>query len=272
MVRVSSIVTRLPAGWCGLMRSSGRPNCLVALALVGTPRVPPGHCGRSMHHRPPITYSRAKKDIGNWGRHDYFSTVSPRCGIREAVKLTHRLIACSGHDWIYEARLCAMFLFTAGESLLERWERRAEGGRAPPSRISFIYRLSAPSLIPSAFHLVYVCQPLSLVLASLNIVYHLFPSPLPPSFFELTRLTFLTPFTQDISEAREIGGKKDAYILLANSISVMYVTCCNINRKRTTILVLHDSRAMIDDVLTTSNLTPYGDIAGNLISHYHSLD
>ena len=71
------------------MRSSGRPNCLVALALVGTPRVPLGHCGRSMHHRPPITYSRAKKDIGNWGRHDYFSTVSPRCGIREAVKLTH---------------------------------------------------------------------------------------------------------------------------------------------------------------------------------------
>jgi len=49
MARVRSIATRLRAGWCGLLtRSSGRLNCLVALALAGTPRVPPGHCGRSL--------------------------------------------------------------------------------------------------------------------------------------------------------------------------------------------------------------------------------
>ena len=48
MERVRSTATRLRAGWHELTRSSGRLNCLVALVLAGTPRVVPGHCGRSL--------------------------------------------------------------------------------------------------------------------------------------------------------------------------------------------------------------------------------
>ena len=48
MARVRSIATRLRVGWGGSTKSSGRLNCLVAPVLAGTPRVPPGHCGRSL--------------------------------------------------------------------------------------------------------------------------------------------------------------------------------------------------------------------------------
>ena len=72
MVRVRSIAMRLRAGWCGPARSSGRLNSLVELVLVGTPRVPPGHCGRSLLIR---------SSAGFYDEHSYCDYALGRCCI-----------------------------------------------------------------------------------------------------------------------------------------------------------------------------------------------
>ena len=64
MALVRSIATHLRAEWCGLMRSSGRLNCFLALALAGTLPVSPGHCNWSIF-RPRARDTRSHENLGS---------------------------------------------------------------------------------------------------------------------------------------------------------------------------------------------------------------
>jgi hypothetical protein len=88
----------------------------------------------------------------------------------------------------------------------------------------------------SAFPLVYV-RLLTALLGPRVPQYHLLSIPFSLSSFLLQTsrcVTFL--FTHYISEARLIGSKQVAYVLLADSVYHMLYRICNISRKGTTTL------------------------------------